>query len=150
MEQSQIEKYINETGEFVATPVGTSMWPMLRNRRDTVYLVKPEGRLKKYDLPVYRRSDGSHVMHRCMEVLPDSYVMCGDHQVQLERGITDEQIIAVARGFYRDEKYISCEDWRYKLYYRLWCASLRLRRVMLYALHKLFPVEKTRDSYKNL
>ena len=28
MEKTLIEKYIDENGEFIATPVGTSMWPM--------------------------------------------------------------------------------------------------------------------------
>lgn len=150
MEPSKIEKYINETGEFIATPVGTSMWPMLRNRRDTVYLVKPEGRLKKYDLPVYRRSDGTHVMHRCIKVLPDSYVMCGDHQFIPEHGVKDSQVIAVAKGFYRDEKYISCDNPLYKLYYHFWCMSLFLRRVMLKIMHIFVPYQKTWELYKKL
>ena len=64
MDETLIEKYINENGEFIAIPVGTSMYPMLRNRRDSVYLIKYDGSgLKKYDLPVYKRIDGSQVMH---------------------------------------------------------------------------------------
>ena len=53
-----IEEYIKENGQMVITPVGVSMWPMLRYRRDTVFIEKPKGRLEKYDLPVYRRSNG--------------------------------------------------------------------------------------------
>ena len=40
MDETLIEKYIKENGEHIAIPVGTSMYPMLRNRRDSVYLVK--------------------------------------------------------------------------------------------------------------
>ena len=47
----QIEEVIKEQGMLVCTTAGTSMYPMLRNRRDTI-IVKPyEGRLKKYDVP---------------------------------------------------------------------------------------------------
>lgn len=131
MNEGQIEKYIKENGELVITPVGTSMWPMLRNRRDTVYVVRPEGRLKKYDLPIYKRTDGKLVMHRVIEVHDDSYTMCGDHQTELEHGIKDSQIIAVAKGFYRDEKYIPAEDKNYIRYYKFWCADFKRRRRIL-------------------
>lgn len=131
MNENSVEEYIKEHGEMVITPVGTSMWPMLRYRRDTVYIVKPEGRLKKYDLPVYKRTNGQLVMHRVMEVHPDSYTMCGDHQWVLEPGIKDSQIIAVVKGFYRDEKYISVDDEKYIKYYTFWCKSLKRRRIII-------------------
>ncbi len=149
MDISHIKDYINSEGFFVATPVGTSMWPMLRNRLDNVYLVKYEGGLKKYDLPVYIREDGSHVMHRCLEKSEDgTYVMCGDHQWEKEYGVREDQIIAVAKGFYRGEKYISCDNIFYKLYYRVWSMNLRLRRYALRILHKVIPFEKTLNAYK--
>ncbi len=151
MEISHIRDYIATEGFFVATPVGTSMWPMLRNRRDNVYLVKYEGGLKKYDLPVYIRTDGSHVMHRCLGKSEDgTYIMCGDHQWVKEYGITDEQIIAVAQGFYRGEKYISCNNIFYKLYYRLWSLNLGLRKFAIRVLHKIFPYQKALNGYKEM
>lgn len=131
MSKTLIEKYIEENGDFIATPVGTSMWPLLRNRRDTVYLVKYEGNLKKYDLPIYKRTTGEQVMHRCIDILPDGYVMCGDNQCAEEFGVTDEQIIAVAKGIYRDEKYIPCTSFMYKCFVRVWCLNLRLRGYIL-------------------
>ena len=42
MSETLIEKYINENGEYITVPNGTSMYPMLRHRRDSVYLVKYE------------------------------------------------------------------------------------------------------------
>lgn len=131
MNESCIEQYIKENGEMVITPVGTSMWPMLRNRRDTVYAVKPEGRLKKYDLPIYKRTDGKLVMHRVIEVHDDSYTMCGDHQTVLEPGIKDSQIIALVKGFYRDEKYIDVENKKYIRYYKFWCDNFKRRKIIL-------------------
>ena len=151
MEISKIKEYIDSEGFFVATPVGTSMWPMLRNRRDNVYLVKYTGNLKKYDLPVYIRDDGKHVMHRCLGKSADgTYIMCGDHQWIKEYGIREDQIIAVAEGFYRDDKFISCDNKLYKLYYRFWSMSLFLRRCMLFAIHKFIPYKATWDGYKKL
>lgn len=151
MDETLIEKYINENGEHIAIPVGTSMYPMLRNRRDSVYLVKYNMQgLAKYDLPVYKRADGTQVMHRCLGKNENGYIMCGDNQWVLEYGIKDEQIIAVAKGFYRDERYIPNSNLIYKLYCRVWCLSLRLRRFILRVIHKLIPRTKIMENYKRL
>lgn len=131
MIDTRIGEYLEENGEVIITPVGISMWPMLRSRRDTVLLTKPQGRLNKYDLPVYSRDSGELVMHRVMEVHADSYTMCGDHQTVLEEGIGDDRIIAVVKGFYRDEKYIPADNKNYLRYCRFWCGSLNRRRRIL-------------------
>ena len=151
MNETLIEKYINENGEYLTVPNGTSMYPMLRHRRDSVYLVKYDKKgLKKYDLPVYKRLDNSHVMHRCIGKNEDGYIMCGDNQWVKETHIKDEQIIAVVKGFYRDEKYIPVTNLWYKLYCRIWCISLRLRRYALIIIHKFNPNEKIIEDYKKL
>lgn len=151
MDETLIEKYIKENGEHIAIPVGTSMYPMLRNRRDSVHLIRYDMQgLKKYDLPVYKRADGTQVMHRCLGKTERGYIMCGDNQCVLEHGITDEQIIAVAKGFYRDEKYISNENILYKLYCRVWCLSLRIRKLALRVIHRLYPNSKIMENYKSL
>lgn len=151
MNETLIEQYINANGEFVAIPVGTSMYPMLRNRRDSVYLIKYDKTgLKKYDLPVYKRADGSQVMHRCLGKDSNGYIMCGDNQWFLEHGVKEEQIIAVAKGFYRDEKYIPNENSFYKLYYKLWCSNLFIRKCILRIIHKFNPRKKIMENYKKL
>ena len=55
---------------------------------------KAIGRLKKYDVPLYKKGD-SYVLHRVMEVLPDSYIIRGDNCDQKEYGITDDQILGM-------------------------------------------------------
>ena len=76
--------------------------------------------------------------------------MCGDNQWVLEYGIKEEQIIAVSKGFYRDERYISNSNVIYKLYCRLWCFSLRLRKLALRVIHKINPRAKIMENYKTL
>ena len=105
----QIEDVLAEEGLFVSTTVGVSMFPMLRNRRDTIIVMPYEGRLKKYDVPLYKRGS-DYILHRIIEVLPDSYVICGDNCIQKEYGITDEQILGVLTGFYRGSKQINMRN----------------------------------------
>ena len=75
---------------------------------------------------------GKLVLHRILEVGADSYVLCGDNQYIKEYGVKKEQVLGVLEGVYRDEKYIDCKKGRgYKVYVRLWCKSLLMRRIIL-------------------
>jgi len=139
----QIEDVLAEEGLFVSTTVGVSMFPMLRNRRDTIIVMPYEGRLKKYDVPLYKRGS-DYILHRIIEVLPDSYVICGDNCIQKEYGITDEQILGVLTGFYRGSKQINMDGFGYRLYVRVWCRLYpirkiygRMRRVAVRIWHKI-------------
>ena len=56
-------------GESVQfTPQGTSMRPTIYGGRDQVILSPLPPKLKKYDLPLYRRDNGQFVLHRIVEV----------------------------------------------------------------------------------
>lgn len=122
----QIEEVLREQGMLVCTTAGTSMYPMLRNRKDTI-IVKPyEGRLKKYDVPLYK-CGSRYILHRVIAVRPDSYVICGDNCERKEYGVTDEQILGVLTGFYRGSKQIDMSSWQYKVYVRLACATFPFR-----------------------
>ena len=89
------EKMLEEKGYIVYTNVGTSMLPLLRERRDIIEIrPKSTGRCKKYDAVLYKRGD-KYILHRILKVRPNDYVICGDHNIWREYGITDDQIKAV-------------------------------------------------------
>ena len=80
----------------------------------------------------YTGVGGKLVLHRILEVGADSYVLCGDNQYIKEYGVKKEQVLGVLEGVYRDEKYIDCKKSSgYKVYVRLWCKSLFMRRIIL-------------------
>ena len=110
------------------SPRGVSMLPMLRQSGDSVVLSPHPQRLKKYDLPLYRREDGSYVLHRVIRV-GKSYTCVGDNQFEYERGIVHEQIIGVVTAFVRDGKEHSVDEFRYRVYCRLRHFSRPARRV---------------------
>ena len=109
-------------------PRGVSMEPMLRGGRDSVLLAPPPSRLRKYDVPLYRRSDGRFVLHRVVKAHDGFYDLCGDNQLVVEKQVPRQWIIAVAVSFTRKGKEISCGCLSYRLYCRLWCAARSLRR----------------------
>ena len=121
-------------------PKGTSMMPMLRQGIDTVEIAPLEGKLKKYDLPLYQRDGGQYVLHRIVKAA-DTYTCIGDNQYQLEPGVRHDQMIGVVSAFYRGEKRWDVTDWRYQLYCRLWHWSRPVRGRWLsvkYHLRRLF------------
>ncbi len=101
------------------SPKGTSMLPMLKEGRDSVTLARADGRLKKYDLPLYRREDGQYVLHRIIKS-GESYTCIGDNQFEAERGIAQTQIIAVVTEFTRNGRKYSADSFSYRVYCRFW------------------------------
>lgn len=118
MQGTDIETILQKEGVFVSTTSGVSMYPMLRDRRDTIIVTKPDGRLKRYDVALYKRGE-SYVLHRVIKVLPDSYIIRGDNCLAKEYGITDGDVIGKLKSFYRKEKEINMMSISYRLYSRL-------------------------------
>ena len=124
---STYEEELIKNGRIIHTNVGTSMMPLLRQNRDVMIIERPNGRLKKYDVPLYKDKAGRYILHRVLKVRENDYIICGDHCTRREYGITDEQIIGVLTGVIRDGKTIKMTDFSYKLYYHLWCDFFYIR-----------------------
>lgn len=97
-------------------PKGTSMLPLIRQNIDTIVLKSPPDRLKKYDLPLYRRENGQFVLHRVVGFDKDGYMTCGDNQNIYEHGVKQSQIIAIAVGMNRGDEYVSFDNKEYIRY----------------------------------
>jgi len=128
-------------GRVTFGPKGTSMRPMLRQGIDRVEITAVKGPLKKYDLPLYQRSDGQYVLHRIVKA-GKTYTCIGDNQFILEPGVKEEQLLAVATGFYRGDRYIPFTSVRYKIYCRYWHYSRPLRKLLRPIKGKLMDVAR--------
>lgn len=118
-----IEEVLASGGEFCLYPKGTSMLPLIVQKRDSVILKRnAEVPAKKHDIAFYRRDNGQFVLHRVMKVCEDgTYTMCGDNQTALEKGIRAEQIIAFVSGICRKGKNIEMSGGAYSAYVAVWC-----------------------------
>lgn len=141
---ARIEDVLRQEGVYAATTHGVSMYPLLRDGRDTVVIRPPEGRLRKYDVPLYRVGP-KYVLHRIVRVLPDGYVIRGDNCLT-EEHVRDEQVIGVLTALYRGDRPVDLSGPGYRLYCRIWCALSPLWRLYRRArgaaaalLHRLIP-----------
>ena len=108
---------------------GVSMLPMLRQGKDAVELSPLPEKLKKYDLPVYRRPDGKYVMHRVVAVRKTHYICLGDNTYQPER-VYPGQLIGLVSAFRRGGKRIQTDGFRYGLYCRVWLLLYPIRKLL--------------------
>ena len=113
-----IEEGLKKNGYHASTTSGYSMYPLLRDRRDNIVVRPCSGRLKKYDVPLYKRGN-EYVLHRIIKVLPDGYVICGDNCIDKEYNIKDENILGVLTEVYRNNKKINMDGLPYKIYVRM-------------------------------
>ena len=93
MSKRTIEETLAREGVYASPTRGVSMRPMLRQGKDRIILVPAQGRLGKYDVPLYRRGK-DYVLHRIVKVRPEDYVVLGDNCVALEY-VKDEQIVFI-------------------------------------------------------
>lgn len=137
-----IEQCLKELGFAVVPTKGTSMWPLLIEGKRRVKITAAERKmLKKGDIVLYRRTDGTLVLHRIMKIEEDGFRVCGDHQWKLDEKVQEEQILAVAQGFFINGNYIDEKTWWYRLYKRFWNGNLTVRRCCL-AFLRLSGLEK--------
>ena len=136
-----IEEKLAAGGEVLFSPNGTSMLPTLKAGRDTLVLVSPPIRLRKYDVALFRRKNGQYVLHRVIAV-GDTYTFIGDNQLELEREIGDEDIIALCIAYERGGKRIRLDSFSKRAFARFWHFSRPLRRIYRKFVGKLRSVFK--------
>ena len=138
-----IKEVLDSGGEFRLYPRGTSMMPLLRQGTDSVVLVKCDNSPKKRDIIFYRRANGQFVLHRVVGLAKEkTYILCGDNQTQLEKGITDEMIIAAVTDVFRGDKRLTPKTFSRKLYEFFWCI-MPLRKIWFLLRRFLSGVKRT-------
>ena len=105
------------------------MRPMLKQNRDLVTIRPVSGRLKKYDVPLYRKKGGGYLLHRIIAVTENGYVIRGDNTYVKELNVTDNDIVGVLTAFKRKGKDYTVESNGYRLYARVWNFLYPLRKV---------------------
>ena len=123
------------------TVTGSSMEPFLRGERDQVLLVAPErGPLRAGEIILFRRDDGSCVLHRVLKVENNVFTVNGDAQTWTEK-VQKRQILAAAEGLVRKGCYLSCDRPLYRWINAFWRFGRPLRKI-LFQLADIFAAVK--------
>ncbi len=152
LRKSSIEEELLTKRRLVYSNVGDSMRPFIKQGRDLLVIERPAAwdtltddsltyKLKKYDVPLYKRDNGKvYVLHRVLKVRDKDYVICGDNRRHKEYGINDRNVYGVLRGIFRDGKEYPLSGMKYRLYLAMWCGLFPLRAAIIFF----------RDGFKKL
>lgn len=143
-------------GIVIEIPVnGWSMYPLFVPGRDMAIitpfresLTEPSKEdfpsvadVRRGDVVLFRRKHGILVLHRVYKVTDEEYHFAGDNTMQVERGITREQLIGILTGFIRNGREISTRNPVYRLLSHAW---LWLRVPMRTVLNGAFRADRTK------
>ena len=131
MSKSSFEEELDKKGILVYTNKGNSMYPLIRQGKDVLIIKKVNTRLKKMDVPLYKRKSGQYVLHRIIKVNENDYVIRGENTYYNETGIRDDQILGVLSGVIREGKEISVNSLNYKIYSYFWYYTYYLRKLII-------------------
>lgn len=137
-----IKEQLDSGGSASFISHGTSMKPLLRDGRDTVFLVKPGKALKKMDIIFYRRDDGTFVLHRIVGIKNGVFTCRGDNQFVNEYNIAPESVIAVLSHYEKNGKKKSAASFPFRLYSFFWVNSVYLRKFCVRFINFLRGVKK--------
>lgn len=127
----EYRRLLREDPSIDALPLvitGSSMNPFLVHGRDTVYLSSLTRPVRRGDMLLYRRENGSYVLHRVFKAAPESLTMIGDAQTILEPGIQPEQVIAVVTRVERKGKPLGPGSFWWIFFEKVWIRMIPLRR----------------------
>ena len=124
-----IQEVLQETGIYIGPTVGTSMLPMLKNRRDTIVVKAKNERLKPLDVALYMRG-GKYILHRVLSVTDTGYIIRGDN-CYFDEIVPEETVIGVLTEFFRKKKHYFCTDEKYLSYAKKRVQRYKVRRVFV-------------------
>ena len=118
---------------------GNSMFPLLRNMKDSVILEKCSMHdLKPMDVVLFRYR-GTYVLHRIIQRTGDDLLIQGDGSIVAMEQCTVNDVVGKVTGICRPSgKIASVENWKWKLSSRLWRTSNSMRKFLLRVAYKLF------------
>ncbi len=111
---------------------GSSMIPLLVGGRDEVLLEDVSGKnLKRGDIVLYVRQDGTHVLHRIHHINNNTYYLLGDAQAWIEGPVNKEDILATAVAVIRKGETIDCSAAGYRFMSGVWLLMRPVRPFVL-------------------
>ena len=119
---------LNKYGYFCSTVHGYSMYPLLFDHKDSVYIEKAEN-FKKYDVVLFQRQNGQLVLHRIVGFKNGKLLICGDNEFRIEK-VEKEQVLGKMTEFSRNDKEYTVDNFWYKIYSRVWCFSFFTKRIL--------------------
>lgn len=124
-----VVKELLEDGKRVRiTVTGMSMYPFLREHKDSVELIKVDmDQIRLRDIILIKRDTGEYILHRVIKKSKNTLYLNGDAQQWCEGPIRPEQIIGKVAYVWRQDLCIPCTNKWWIILSFCWRILLRVR-----------------------
>lgn len=134
-----MEEYMKDGREIIIQARGNSMFPLMRNDKDSLKLAGADfSDIRKYDVVLIRRTTGAYIIHRVCKKTKDAFYMVGDNQTEIEGPLYPDQLLAVTVEVYRGGRTIKRGSALWNIYARLWMFLRPVRKPVLAVLMKVY------------
>ena len=123
--------FIKENGFYLSTPQGNSMRPFIRGDKDLVMILPISEAPKKYDVILFCRDSGEHVLHRVIKTGENCCYVRGDNCYYTEV-VLPRQWMGRLDKIYRNGKTDrdASKGLSYQIGIRFWVWSYPVRRLV--------------------
>lgn len=124
---------IAEEGREVSLKVvGNSMAPFLCNGRDYVFFSALKNEPGIGDIVLFRRKNGSYILHRVCRITGEGYFMVGDNQntCDVEGPVLPDQICAVIEKVQRKNVILMKTNFWWWFFHTVWIRVIPMRKWM--------------------
>jgi hypothetical protein len=132
--EAAVERLLAIMDTGAAAPLvisGYSMSPFLVHGRDTVYLSKLRRPVNRGDMILYRRQDGTLILHRVWGMDARGYSLLGDAQTHMESGVREDQFLAMVTAVNRKGKLLTPKSLIWLFFEKVWLRVIPLRRSVM-------------------
>ena len=129
---ASFEDILNTYNCFPYTTCGNSMWPLLKEGKDIVFISNKVDTIRLYDIVLTRRPSGRLLLHRVIGVAHNgTYTICGDNSYKRDTGIRRCEIVGKLEYIIRNEKRNDLNSNLYKTLIYIWCHFFFIRKPVL-------------------
>ena len=121
------EESLSEGKTLHISPKGTSMLPLIKADRDSVYIRSiPFENIKNGDIVLYRNEHHHLVLHRIVKKTPTAFYTVGDNQLISAGPYKREVFLGKMIGMERNKKYLDASLFSMQLYGKIWMYRRKL------------------------
>lgn len=110
----KIEDILATHGVYASIVCGVSMYPLLRQKKDIVYIAPISDAVRKYDVLLYKRSE-KYILHRVIGFYDEGYVIRGDNTYKKEY-VPYGDVVGVLVKYYKRGKEYAVNTKSFALY----------------------------------
>ena len=132
-----INEILDRGNSVRITVTGKSMYPFLREKIDSVELFPGNfNSIGIGEIVMIQRDSGEYVMHRLLKKEKDCFYILGDAQLWVEGPVRPEQLTAVVKAIWRNNKKIKCSNILWRILSLIWLNMFPFRKV-IFKVYKL-------------